>query len=72
MLSHPSFLSLVAHTILAQKAVLDRLFSVLDSRLSRGSTSATKRSLSNTRDVVDLWLALRAVEVTQRSILLGA
>lgn len=32
----------------------------------------TERSLSNTKDVVDLWLALRAVEVTQGSILLGA
>jgi purine catabolism regulator len=32
----------------------------------------TERSLSNTRDVVDLWLALRAVEVSQGSILLRA
>jgi purine catabolism regulator len=31
----------------------------------------TERRLSNTKDVVDLWLALRAVEVTQGSILLG-
>jgi purine catabolism regulator len=31
----------------------------------------TSRSLSRTDDVVDLWLALRAVEVTEGSILLG-
>jgi purine catabolism regulator len=32
----------------------------------------TQRSLSATKDVVDLWLALRAVEVVDGSILLGA